>query len=65
MATTYEDVKDTVGEAWNGLTGSLFGGSDSTTTTTTNEGSTGLLVFGSVAVVAIMVAIIFILGKNK
>jgi hypothetical protein len=65
MATTFEDVKDTVGETWNGLTESLFGGTDSTTTTTTNEGSTGLLVFGSVAVVAIMVAIIFILGKNK
>ena len=65
MATTFEDVKETVGETWNGLTGSLFGGSDSTTKTTTSEGSTGLLVFGSVAVVAIMVAIIFILGKNK
>ena len=65
MATTFEDVKDTVGEAWDGITGGLFGGSDSTTTTTTNEGSTGLLIFGSVAVVAIMVAVIFILGKNK
>jgi len=65
MATTFEDVKETVGETWNGLTGSLFGGSDSSTVTTTNEGSTGLLVFGSIAVVSIMVAIIFILGKAK
>jgi hypothetical protein len=65
MATFFEDAKDTVGEAWDGLTGGLFGGSDSTTTTTTNEGSTGLLIFGSIAVVAIMVAVIFILGKNK
>jgi hypothetical protein len=65
MATFFEDAKDTVGEAWGGLTGGLFGGSDSTTTTTTNEGSTGLLIFGSIAVVAIMVAVIFILGKNK
>ena len=65
MATFFEDAKDTVGETWQGLTSGLFGGSDSTTTTTTNEGSTGLLVFGSIAVVAIMVAIIFILGKAK
>jgi len=65
MATFFEDAKDTVGEAWEGLTSGLFGDSQSSTTTTTSEGSTGLLVFGSVAVVAIMVAIIFILGKNK
>ena len=65
MATFFEDAKDTVGEAWDGLTGGLFGGSDTSTTTTTSEGSTGLLVFGSIAVVAIMVAVIFILGKNK
>ena len=65
MATFFEDAKDTVGETWQGLTSGLFGGSDSSTTTTTNEGSTGLLIFGSVAVVAIMVAVIFILGKAK
>ena len=65
MAITFDDVKDTVGETWDGLTGGLFGESESSTTTTTSEGSTGLLVFGSIAVVAIMVAIIFILGKNK
>jgi len=57
--------KDTVSEVWQEYTRGLFGGSDSSTVTTTNEGSTGLLVFGSIAVVAIMVAIIFILGKNK
>jgi len=57
--------KDTVTEVWQEYTRGLFGGSDSSTTTTTNEGSTGLLIFGSIAVVAIMVAVIFILGKNK
>jgi len=57
--------QETVSEVWDDYTGGLFGGSETSTTTTKNEGSTGLLVFGSIAVVAIMVAIIFILGKNK
>ena len=57
--------KETVGEAWDGLTSGLFGESETSTTTTTNEGSTGLLIFGSISVVAIMVAVIFILGKAK
>jgi len=57
--------KETVSEAWDGITSGLFGESETSTTTTTSEGSTGLLVFGSIAVVAIMVAIIFILGKAK